>query len=99
MAEPIYIALQLFGYEGDAHKFVNEVLLPQAKDRQTDLADMLMLISYDDPKLKKVVEAMPSEAYESLFHPEKYTGKSEETALRIATDIEEQINTQEYRAQ
>lgn len=95
MAEPIYIALQLFGYEGDAHKLVNEVLLPKAKEGEMDLYELLMTI--DDPSLKTVLSRMPKEVLEALCHPEKYTGKAEEAALRVASDIEELISSGDYR--
>lgn len=41
MAEPLYIALQMAGYESDAHELVNHTLVPRAKESGRQLIEEL----------------------------------------------------------
>lgn len=80
MAEPIYIALQMAGYKGDAHELVNHTLVPEAKKRQTLLITVLEGIAQTNNKLKTVLNKIPYDIRVRL-EPEKYIGDSKEKAL------------------
>ncbi len=84
LAEPLYIALQMAGYEGDAHELVNHTLVPQAKKRGHQLIDELLDACMSNEELDAVVSRIPTEVRELLAHPEQYTGNAAQKALDIA---------------
>lgn len=84
MAEPIYISLQLAGYEGDAHDFVNHVLTPEAQKTGKSIASILYEKAAGDFNLSKIVDRIPCEIMELFYQPESYIGKAEEKALEVA---------------
>lgn len=91
LAEPLYIALQMAGYSGDAHKFVNRKLVPIAKEKEILLVEILEELAKDDSDLQTTISAIPKEVWDLLHHPEKYTGSAEKKALEIAAYAEEQV--------
>lgn len=93
LAEPIYIALQLYGYTGDAHKLVNEVLMEKAKAANTSLYEALMFESrMGDPELATVIAKIPAEIIELFAHPEKYTGAAERKTEAVIEAAQECID-------
>ncbi len=97
LAEPLYIALQIAGYSGDAHEFVNRKLVPMAKEKNTSLVDVLEELALNDSDLQVVVNAIPEEVWTLLHHPEKYTGDAEKKALEIVAYSEEERTRLTYR--
>lgn len=92
MAEPIYISLQLNGYEKDAHKLVNEVLTNRAKTSGKSIAWELGKQAEQDTELAKIVDSLPVEIYKLIHNPRKYTGKAKEKALEVAEWALKQIS-------
>lgn len=88
LAEPLYIALQMAGFRGDAHHFVNHELVRIARTKNITLIQVLEdLVELDDddyPELRDTVERIPKEMRELFRSPENYTGDAKEKALRIA---------------
>ncbi len=84
MAEPIYLALQMAGYRGDAHDVVNRTLVPVAQSSGQQLITVLEEICVDDDELRSALEGIPTEVRSLLHHPEQYTGRASEKALEIA---------------
>lgn len=84
MAEPVYIALQMAGYEGDAHELVNHTLVPQAKASGQQLIDELLDACTSNEELEAVVSQIPIEVRELLAQPEHYTGNAAEKARAVA---------------
>ena len=74
LAEPLYIAIQMAGYNGDAHELVNRKLVPLVAERNIPLVEVLSELAKDDDSLKDVVKNIPEEIWDLLHHPEKYTG-------------------------
>jgi len=93
MAEPIYISLQLAGYEGDAHHLVNHVLTPISQKMRIPLGKALFhhLEESPDEDLPRAVKAIPSEIFALFDHPQKYTGKAKEKAMEVAGWARQQI--------
>jgi adenylosuccinate lyase len=91
LAEPLYIALQMAGYKGDAHEFVNRKLIPETTKREILLVDALCAEAQRDSSLEEVISRIPEEIWELLHHSEKYTGDAKEKALEIAQYAKEQI--------
>jgi len=83
MAEPIYISLQLAGYEGDAHELINNVLTPKAKKSGKSILTHLMELAETNGELEKTIEKIPAEVMTIIMAPEKYVGKSREKALEV----------------
>ncbi len=90
LAEPLYIALQMAGYGGDAHELVNMKLVSRATETKKSLAEALEEIAEKDTELKTAMNNIPRELWELLHQPEKYIGKAEKKALEIA-DYAEKI--------
>jgi adenylosuccinate lyase len=84
MGEPIYISLQLAGYEGDAHNLVNQVLTPRAQKSKKSLVWELEKQAEEDASLAKAIDAIPSEIMQLIHHPRKYTGKAEAKSQEVA---------------
>ncbi len=79
--EAIYIALQRYGYEKDAHELVNHTLTPNAQQNGTSLAAELEKLCEGDEELRDVWRIVPSKVKDVLTeHPERYIGLSVELA-------------------
>ncbi len=96
LAEPLYIAMQMAGYSGDAHELVNRELVPIAQERKILLVEILEEFAKDDPGLRTTISAIPKEVWELLHHPESYTGDAERKALEIAAYTEKQAANLTY---
>jgi adenylosuccinate lyase len=92
LAEPLYIALQMAGYEGDAHRLVSDELVGSATRNERGLVDELLARAKTDHQLEKFVGRIPKETLEMLVDPEKYLGKSEEKAVEAADRAESYLN-------
>lgn len=90
-SEPIYIALQMAGYQGDAHHLVNHTLVPIAKKKGESLMKTLEEVAETQRNVKEALARIPEEVAESLWYPERYTGKAKERALVITNIVEDYI--------
>ncbi|MHB8903743.1 MAG: lyase family protein [Patescibacteria group bacterium] len=90
LAEPLYIALQMAGYPGDAHKLVNHCLMPIAKSQDINLFEALLVAAKVEPGVAETIEKIPEEVKVLLQNPDKYTGFATDMALDIIQTIEEQ---------
>lgn len=86
MAEPLYIALQIAGFPGDAHKLIGEELAPRAR-----LSGLMLIeeaysyaVQHSDDDLLQALNSIPEEVRELFHHPETYVGRAREKALEIA---------------
>jgi adenylosuccinate lyase len=84
MAEPLYIALQMAGYDGDAHHLVNHEVVPAARDLGVPLVRIIETAVRDDVTLRRAWDAVPAEVKALLAAPERYTGDAQRKALEIA---------------
>ncbi|MFA6588561.1 MAG: lyase family protein [Patescibacteria group bacterium] len=87
MAEPLYIALQMAGFQGDAHKLVNHTLVPVATRDHRYLIDTTIGLAQDNPDLAEALKRIPTEVIDLLKHPETYIGKAPAKALEIANAV------------
>lgn len=92
LAEPMYIALQMAGYEEDAHELVNRKLVPISQEKNISLVEALEELMIDDKILKNVVKNIPIEVWELLKSPEKYIGDAKEKSLIIAKHAKKILN-------
>jgi len=90
--EPIYIALQMAGYLGDAHELVNRRLVPIAQSTGQQLVEVLQQEAKENPDLARVIKLIPQDVMELFQHPEQYTGYAESRALQITEQAEKISN-------
>ncbi|MFA5163656.1 MAG: lyase family protein [Patescibacteria group bacterium] len=83
LAEPIYLALQMHGYEKDAHKLVNEVLMKIAKEKKINLFEALQLQAREDAEIAGILSAFSPDMQAAFQTPEKYTGLATEKAIDV----------------
>lgn len=83
MAEPVYIALQMAGFEGDAHELVNRQLVKQAQETGQPLINLLLALQ-DSSDLNCAISRIPKDVLTALHHPEAYIGSATNKAEAIA---------------
>lgn len=83
LAEPLYIALQMAGYQGDAHELVNRRLMPLATAKKISLTDAAEEIAREDPELDSALVRMPDDILKLLYDPGRYIGKAAEKTREI----------------
>jgi len=83
LGEPLYIALQMYGYEGDAHDVVNHKLVPLAQNNNINLVTALKIVMENDAELRNVWDKIPAEIKRLLESPEEYTGDAAKKAMEI----------------
>ena len=84
LGEPLYIALQIAGFDGDAHGFVNHALTPVSLETGKTLVEVLEEMIQEDPGLEEIYLNIPPEIRYLLHHPEQYTGLASAKANEIA---------------
>lgn len=94
LAEPIYIALQMAGYVDDAHKLINECVIPRAQELRRKGQRVPLLAALKDvldevaPAFGVVwnsyLENMSLDRYDMLSNPRRYVGHAKEKAREIA---------------
>jgi len=88
LAEPLYIALQMAGYEGDAHEFVNRRAIPLATKEHIPLIAAVRAIADDDSEIWSALDRIPPELVHLFRSPKEYVGAAKEQALKIADAAE-----------
>jgi adenylosuccinate lyase len=88
LAEPVYIALQMAGYEGDAHELVNRQAVPVATNEKIQLIAVIESLSSVNQGIRGALDRMPKDLLGLLHTPEKYTGEAQAKALQIADTAE-----------
>jgi adenylosuccinate lyase len=83
LAEPIYIALQMAGYEGDAHELVNHIAMPHSSQHGVSLLEATQW-ALRQQSADEVWRKIPSETIGMLGKPETYTGAAAVKAREIA---------------
>jgi adenylosuccinate lyase len=93
LAEPLYIALLIAGYKGDAHDLVNQTLVKEANHQKKSLISVLIEHSKKDSHVGECVERMPREIILALQHPEDYVGDAALKSLKIV-DMSRKISAE-----
>ena len=74
LAEPMYIALQKAGYEGDAHDVVNHQAISLMDTDHVSLVEAVNMLTLHDQELLRAFESIGHETLVLLDNPEKYVG-------------------------
>ena len=88
LAELIYIALQMAGYQGDAHELVNRQAMPLSQKIGKPLWDAILILAEKDTELNRAIFNIPVKVQDLFDRPEEYTGDASEQALKIASMAE-----------
>src|SRR3989344_2152204 len=89
LAEPMNIALQMAGYEGDAHDLVNHKAMKFVEKGFSMIeAAKTALLSQGLMDQRSLLSNIPPEVIKLLSSPEKYTGLASEKAIQIASAAE-----------
>ncbi len=94
LAEPIYITLQMAGYEGDAHELVNHVAVPHSKQEKVSLLEATKWAlehQHSHTLMSQIWDAISGETRTMLEKPETYTGVASVKALEIVSAAEAYI--------
>lgn len=83
LSEEVYLAMILYGYEGDAHEFVNHTLVPISQKSGKYLIEELVILSESNKELALVVQNMPSSLVQLLRSPEKVTGMATQKSIEV----------------
>lgn len=93
LAEPIYIALQMAGYEGDAHELVNHIAMPHSRQGGISLLEATQW-ALQQQSADQVWSKIPPETINMLSKPETYTGAAAAKAREIARSAETYLKAQ-----
>lgn len=87
LAEPIYIALQMAGYDGDAHELVNHIAVPHSRQSGMSLLEATQWVLQQQSD-NQVWDRIPQETIDMLGKPETYIGHATMKAHEIARSAE-----------
>jgi adenylosuccinate lyase len=93
LSEPLYIAIQMAGFEGDGHKLVNHTLVPRALEQHRLLVDIASDYAQEDAAFGEVWERIPNQIMETLWNPEKYIGDAVAKTKQVLDEAEELLAT------
>jgi adenylosuccinate lyase len=93
LAEPIYIALQMAGYEGDAHELVNHIAMPHSRQAGVSLLQATQW-ALRQQSAEQLWSKIPPETINMLGKPETYTGAAAAKAREIAGSAEAYLKAQ-----
>jgi adenylosuccinate lyase len=77
LAEPLYLALQMHGYEGDAHELINHKAMPLV-DAHTSLVQAVRILADKDGELRQAWRKIPRDLKELFEEPSQYIGRAKE---------------------
>ncbi|MCD4694401.1 hypothetical protein K8R62_03530 [bacterium] len=92
LAEPLYIALQMAGYDEDAHELVNHKIIPKVKETGKSMVEILNELTQDDKKLNDIIKNIPDEVLGLLERSENYIGDAKNKAKEIVEYSKSIIN-------
>ena len=91
LAEPFYLALQMYGYEGDAHEVVNHKAMPRVGVNARTLYEAVEQVSHLDQQLEVAWNNIPKDLLKFLRDPANYIGRAQEKVWQICETAEEYL--------
>ena len=86
LAEPLYLALQMAGYSGDAHHLVNHAVVPHARTAKLALVRAMDAVAEEDPEAAAAWDRVSSEMKHLLLDVRSYTGAATEKTYQVCED-------------
>lgn len=93
LAEPLYIALQMAGYIGDAHKLINEEVVPMVQKNNISLISEVRALALKNESLQKALDNIPDEVINLMYSPQEYTGFAKQKAMEIVVQADSYIRS------
>ena len=93
LAEPLYLALQMHGYEGDAHELINHRAMPMVGTSGKTLVEAVAELAASDAQLASAWEKIPRDTLRFLRDPANYVGKAQEKVWEICEKVEEHFDS------
>lgn len=93
LAEPIYIALQMAGYEGDAHELVNHQALPYSREVGISLKEATRR-KLQSQGQSEIWSRIPTDTIHLISSPELYTGHAALKAKEVVLDANNYLQGQ-----
>ena len=75
LAEPLYLALQMYGYAGDAHELINHRAMPLVSSERS-LVQAVEVLAAEDPALKIAWGKIPRDLHRLFREPWNYIGRA-----------------------
>lgn len=75
LAEPLYLALQMYGYKGDAHEVINHEAMKMVSDDLT-LVEAVEKLAIGDDEIASALNNIPVELHALFREPGNYNGKA-----------------------
>ncbi len=91
LAEPFYIALQMYGYEGDAHDAVNHRALPRVGVNARSLYEAIEQVAHLEPELEAAWQNVPKDLRKILRNPSDYIGNAQQKTWEICEKAEDYL--------
>ena len=92
LAEPLYIALQMAGYEGDAHDLVNHQAMNLVRTGKVEnLFQAVWQLAELNLLLDQAMRQIPGEVIALLNDPRGYTGMANEKAMEVCDRVREYL--------
>ncbi|MBI2175623.1 MAG: hypothetical protein HYU35_02740 [Parcubacteria group bacterium] len=92
LAEPLYIALQMAGYAGDAHEFVNQHAVEVARRKRISLVEVIQNAAEKNKELSAAWQSIPKEVRDILGSPSRYIGCAVEKTKEICEAAKEYLD-------
>jgi adenylosuccinate lyase len=97
MAEPLYIALQMAGYDGDAHDLINHKALAIAEKEDLSLVEAVRRIAGNNKKIAHALKNIPAHTLNIIKDPSKYTGLAEQKTKQVVKDARAYVRKNKKR--
>jgi adenylosuccinate lyase len=91
LAEPFYLALQMYGYEGDAHEVVNHKAMPRVGVNARTLYEAVEQVTHLDPELEAAWNKVPKDVLKFLRDPANYVGWAQEKVWQVCEAAEKYL--------
>jgi adenylosuccinate lyase len=74
LAEPLYLALQMYGYPGDAHEVINHQAMPRVGINARSLYEAVEQVTHLDEELEAAWKNIPRDLHSLFREPHNYVG-------------------------
>lgn len=91
LAEPFYLALQMYGYEDDAHEVINHKAMPKVGVDARTLYEAVEQVVRLEPELEVAWGQIPKDVLKCLQDPAQYVGRATEKVWQICDIAEDYL--------
>ena len=90
LAEPLYLALQMHGYPGDAHEVINHKAMPLVSGGVT-LVQAVESLAKEDLELQAAWDKIPRDLHRLFCEPHNYVGRARQKVREVCDRAEEYL--------